>query len=156
MNIRMSAALSAALVIAGVSATAGLAREPGMPRGERTFERLDKNKDGALAIEELQAKSVRRFMKLDADKDDKVTRAELEDWLNRLARRRIDRILTRMDADKDAAVTRTELRGYIAGLFDLADADKSGGVTLQESRAYHVMARKKRTEARRARSQARQ
>ncbi len=155
MNIRLSAALSAALVIAGISATASLAREPGMPRGERTFERLDKNKDGALAIEELQAKSVRRFMRLDRDKNDKVTRTELEDWLNRLARRRIDRILSRMDADNDTAVSRTELHGYIAGLFDIADADKSGGVTLRESRAYHVIARKKRTEARKARSQAR-
>ncbi len=156
MSIRISIALSAALVIAGVSASAALAREPGMPRGERTFERLDKNKDGALAIEELEDKSVRRFMRLDADKDDKVTRAELESWLNRLTRRRVDRILSRMDGDKDAAVTRTELRGYIAGLFELADADKSGGVTLQESRAYHVAARRKRTEARKAGSQARQ
>jgi len=156
MNIHFSAALSAALVIAGMSANTALAREPGMPRGERTFERLDKNKDGALAIEELEAKSVRRFMRLDADKDDKVTKAELENWLIGLAQRRIDRILTRMDADKDTAVTRSELREYIAGLFVLADSDKSGGVTLQESRAYHVTARKKRTEARKARSQARQ
>ena len=156
MSIRLSAALTAALAIAGMTAHTSLAREPGMPRGERTFERLDSNKDGALALEELQTKSVRRFMRLDADKDGKVTRAELEDWLNRLTRRRIDRILTRMDADKDAAVTRAELRGYIAGLFELADSDKSGGVTLEESRAYHVTARKKRTEARRARSQTRQ
>ncbi len=156
MSIRFSAAMSAALVIAALSADATLAREPGMPRGERTFDRLDANKDGALAIEELEAKSVRRFMRLDADKDDKVTRAELENWLNRLTRRRIDRILTRMDTNKDAAVTSAELRGYIAGLFDLADSDKSGGVTLKESRAYHVTARKKRTEARKARSQTRQ
>ena len=155
MNIRFTTVLASALAIAGSTATASMAREPGMPRGERTFERLDKNKDGALAIEELQARSVRRFMRLDADKNDTVTRAELEEWLNRLARRRIDRILSRMDTDKDAAVTRTELHGYIAGLFDMADADKSGGVTLQESRAYHVIARKKRTEARKARSQAR-
>ena len=156
MNIRFLAALSAALVIAGASATAGLAREPGMPRSERAFERLDSNKDGALAIEELETTTVRQFMSLDADKDDKVTIAELEKWLNQLAQRRIDRILSRMDADKDAAVTRTELHGYIAGLFDAADADNSGGVTLQESRAYHVVARKQRTEARKARSQARQ
>ena len=156
MSIRFSAAVSAVLVIASISANAALAREPGMPRGERTFERLDKNKDGVLAIKELEAKSVRRFMRLDADKNDKVTKAELENWLNRLAQRRIDRILSRMDADKDTAVTRTELRGYIAGLFVSADSDKSGGVTLQESRAYHVTARKKRTEARKARSQARQ
>ncbi len=156
MSIHYSAAVPAALVIAAMSVNAAHAREPGMPRGERTFERLDKNKDGALAIEELEAKSVRRFMRLDVDKNDKVTRAELENWLNRLTRRRIDRILTRMDADNDAAVTSAELRGYIAGLFDLADSDKSGGVTLKESRAYHVTARKKRTEARKARSQTRQ
>ena len=156
MTIRFTTALAAALVFAGSTAASSLAREPGMPRGERTFDRLDVNKDGTLAIEELQSRSVRRFMRLDGDRNDRVTRAELEQWLDRLAKRRIDRILSRMDADKDTAVSRTELRDYISGLFDLADADKSGGVTLQESRAYHAIARKKRTGARKARPQARE
>ena len=62
-------------------------------------------------------------MRLDADKDDKVTRAEIESWLNRLTSRRVARILERMDADNDQAVSRAELQDYISGLFLAADAD---------------------------------
>jgi Ca2+-binding EF-hand superfamily protein len=156
MKLHTIAALAGALAISGVLAQTAEAREPGMPRAERTFERLDKNKDGALALEELEAKSVRRFMRLDADKNDQVTRAELESWLNAIAKRRIERILSRMDADKDASVSRNELRGYISGVFTEADTDKSGGVTLQESREYHVAKRRKRSEARKAASATRQ
>jgi hypothetical protein len=142
--------------IAALTATTVQAREPGMPRGERTFERLDKNNSGALERDELGAKSERRFMRLDADKDDKVTRAEIESWLNRLTARRVGRIMDRMDANKDQAVSRAELQDYISGLFLAADTDKSGGVTLQEARDYHVAKRKARAGARKRASAARQ
>jgi Ca2+-binding EF-hand superfamily protein len=148
--------LLAVAALAGVAGGAVQAREPGMPRSERTFERLDANKDGELAVDELGSRSERRFMLLDADKDGKVTRAELEDWLNRLAARRIDRILEHMDANKDAAVSQDELHGYIASLVFAADTDKSGGVTLQEARDYHVAKRNARAEARKAASATRQ
>jgi hypothetical protein len=142
--------------VAALAVSAVQAREPGMPRGERTFERLDKNKSGALEPDELGTRSERRFMRLDADKDDKVTRAEIESWLNRLTARRVGRIMDRMDADNDQAVSRTELQDYISGLFLAADADKSGGVTLQEARDYHVAKRKARAEARKRASATRQ
>ncbi len=148
--------LLAVAALAGVAGGAVQAREPGMPRSERTFERLDVNKDGELAVDELGSRSERRFMRLDADKDGKVTRAELESWLNQLAARRIDRILERMDADNDAAVSRDELQAYIASLVLAADADKSGGVTFQEARDYHAARSKARAEARKAASATRQ
>jgi Ca2+-binding EF-hand superfamily protein len=148
--------LLAVAALAGVAGGAAEAREPGMPRSERIFERLDVNKDGELAVDELGARSERRFMRLDADRNGKVTRAELEDWLNRLAARRIDRIIEQMDADKDAAVSQDELHGYIAGLVLAADTDKSGGVTLQEARDYHAAKRNARAEARKAASATRQ
>ena len=75
-------------------------------------------------------------MRLDADKDGRVTRAELEDWLNKAAQRRIERILNRMDADNDAAVSKVEVEDYVAGLMLAADVGKSGSVTLQEARDY--------------------
>ena len=156
MNSNLIVKLLAVTMLAGATATVAVAREPGLPRSERTFERLDADKNGQLATGEIEAKSARRFMRLDADKDGRVTRAELEDWLNQLAARRIDRILARMDADKDAAVSTAELHDYIAGLVLAADTDKSGGVTLQEARDYHAAQRKARTEARKAASAARQ
>ncbi len=153
MQSKLVLKLLAVAALAGVAAGAVEAREPGMPRSERTFERLDANKDGELAVDELGSRSERRFMRLDADKDGRVTRAELEDWLNRLTARRI---LEHMDADKDAAVSQEELHGYIAGLVLAADTDKSGGVTLQESRDYHASKRNARAEARKAASATRQ
>ena len=148
--------LLAVSAVAALATTSVQAREPGMPRGERTFERLDKNNSGTLERDELGARSERRFMRLDADKDNKVTRSEIESWLNRLTSRRVARILERMDADNDQAVSRAELQDYISGLFLAADADKSGGVTLQEARDYHVAKRKARAEARKRASATRQ
>jgi len=156
MNSNLIVKMLAVSVLAGATATIAVAREPGLPRSERTFERLDADKNGQLATDELEARSARRFMQLDADKDGRVTRAELEDWLNRLAARRIDRILERMDADKDAAVSTAELHDYIAGLVLAADMDKSGGVTLREARDYHASQRKARAQARKAASATRQ
>jgi hypothetical protein len=132
MNSNLIVKMLAVSVLAGATAGIAVAGEPGLPRSERTFERLDGDKDG------------------------RVTRAELEDWLNRLAARRIDRILERMDADKDAAVTTAELHDYIAGLVLAADTDKTGGVTLREAQDYHAAQRKARAEARKAASATRQ
>ncbi|MGB7206478.1 MAG: EF-hand domain-containing protein [Anderseniella sp.] len=156
MTKNLATALVGVLAISAAVTTTTFAREPGIPRGERTFERLDKDKNGALALDELQLRSARRFMRLDADKDDKVTRAELEDWLNNISKRRIDRILSRMDADQDSTVTRQELDSYISGMFSEADKDNSGGVTLQETRDYHAAKRNQRIEARKASRQTRQ
>jgi hypothetical protein len=152
MNSNLIVRVLAVSVLAGATATAtvAVAREPGLPRSERTFERLDADKNGQLGTDELEAKSARRFMRLDADKDGRVTRAELEDWLNRLAARRIDRMLERM------AVSTAELHDYIAGLVLAADTDKSGGVTLQEAQDHHAAQRKARAEARKAASATRQ
>ncbi len=143
-------ALVGVLSLVAMAEQPAQAREPNMPRGERTFEQLDKNKDGNLALEELEARSVGRFMRLDADKNDAVSRTEMENWLHAIAKRRIDRILSRMDGDGDASVSRDELRSYISKEFGAADADKSGGVTLQESRDYLVVRRKLGRAARKA------
>lgn len=154
--IKLIATPLAIITAIGVTMSAVQAREPGMPRSERTFERLDTNKDGALDRTELGSRSERRFMRLDADKNGIVTRDEIEQWLNRLTQRRVDRMLSHMDANKDNAVSRAELQDYISSLLLAADADKSGGVTLQEARDYHAAKRKARADARKAASTAQQ
>jgi Ca2+-binding EF-hand superfamily protein len=135
-------ALVAPLALTVITATA-MAREPGIPRGEKTFARLDKDHNGKIELSELQPAAVRRFMGLDHDADGKVTRGEIEDWLRAAMERRLDRIMTRMDADNDSAITRDELEAYVAGQFGNADVNADGGVTHDEAKAYHVAKRKK-------------
>ena len=135
-------ALAVPLSLAMLASTA-MAREPGIPRGEKTFARLDKDKSGKIELNELQPAAIRRFMRLDENADDKVTRGEIEDWLRAMMERRLERIMTRMDADKDQAISRAELGDYVSGQFNTADANADGGVTHDEARAYHVAKRKK-------------
>ena len=138
--------LTVALVLplaAGVLASTAGAREPGIPRGEKTFARLDKDKNGKIELNELQPAASHRFMRLDHNSDDKVTRGEVEDWLRATMERRLERIMTRMDADKDNAISRSELDSYVSGQFNAADANTDGGVTHDEAKAYHVAKRKK-------------
>jgi hypothetical protein len=136
--------LAAALAAASMLAVAAHANEPGIPRSERLFGRLDANADGRLAIDEMRPKAERRFLRLDTDDDGKVTTPEIETWLKRMQDRRRDRILERMDFDKDGAVTKDELDTYLDQLFATADGDHDGGVTLAEAQAYHA-AKAKRT-----------
>jgi EF hand len=136
--------LAAALAAASLLAVAAYANEPGIPRSERLFGRLDANADGRLAIDEMRPKAERRFLRLDTDFDRKVTTAEIETWLKKMQDRRRDRILERMDFDKDGAVTKEELDTYLDQLFATADGDHDGGVTLVEAQAYHA-AKAKRT-----------
>src|SRR5262245_18639086 len=84
--------LAAALAVVSVLSVAH-ANEPGIPRSERLFGRLDANADGRLAIDEMRPKAERRFMRLDTDEDGKVTTAEIETWLRKMQDRRRDRIL---------------------------------------------------------------
>jgi Ca2+-binding EF-hand superfamily protein len=136
--------LAVALAVTSVLTLAARANEPGIPRSERLFGRLDANADGRLAIDEMRPKAERRFLRLDTDGDGKVTTAEIEAWLQKIQDRRRDRILQRMDFDKDGAVTKEEVDTYLEKLFATADGDQDGGVTLVEAQAYHS-AKAKRT-----------
>ena len=118
------------------------AREPSLPAGEKTFARLDTDKDGRIAAGELAPKADRRFMRLDTDKDGAVTAAEIDQWLKAAAERRRDRIMEHLDADRDGRVTAAEVEARVAAMISVADADRDGGVTLAEARAYHADKRK--------------
>jgi hypothetical protein len=136
--------LAAALAVASMLAVTAHANEPGIPRSERLFGRLDANADGRLAIDEMRPKAERRFLRLDTDDNGKVTTVEIETWLKKMQDRRRDRILERMDFDKDGAVNKEEVDTYLDQLFATADGDHDGGVTLAEAQAYHA-AKAKRT-----------
>lgn len=145
--------LTLAVAVAGTFTVAADAREPGIPKSERLFQRLDKDHDGSLAVDELKSPAERRFMSLDADKDGSVTAAEIDAWLTAIAERRRQRILETMDRDGDGAVSQMEVSAFVEVLFKEADADGSGGVTIDEAKAYHVAKRKQYSDARKAKRQ---
>jgi hypothetical protein len=136
--LKLLPSLALAFAMTSMLSPAAQANEPGIPRSERLFGRLDTNADGRLAIEEVRPKAERRFMRLDTDGDGKVTTAEIDAWLTKIEERRRQRILDHMDLDKDGAVTKAELDTYLEKLFATADGDHDGGVTLAEAQAYHA------------------
>ena len=123
-----------AIAMAGTA----LANEPGMPRGEKIFGRIDADHNGKISREELMPQTARRFLKVDANADGTVTTSEIDGWLKPLMERRKTRILSRMDADKNGDVSRQELDLFIEALFKEADSDQDGGVSLTEARAFRM------------------
>ena len=122
-----------AVVVLGASQAAS-ATEPFLPRTERSFARLDADSDGKMTVNEWKTKAEKRFLRLDDDNNGTVTTAEIDAWLKRGIDRRKERMLTRLDQNKDGSVTRDEVDAYIDALFNGADGDKDGGLTLAEIR----------------------
>ena len=124
---------AAALVLTATTHLA-FANEPFLPRSERSFARLDADSDGKVTVNEWKPKAERRFLRLDDDRDGTVTTAEIDAWLKRGIERRKERMLSRLDQNKDGSVTRGEVDAYVDALFNGADGDKDGGLTLAEIR----------------------
>lgn len=130
-----------ALCVAGAAALTVLgtihlafAQEATLPRTERSFARLDADSDGKVTMNEWKPKAVKRFLRLDDDQNGTVTTAEIDTWLKKGIERRKERMLGRLDLNKDGSVTRDEVDAYIDALFNGADGDKDGGLTLAEVR----------------------
>ena len=126
-------ACTAALIVLGASHIA-FANEPFLPRSERAFASLDADRDGKVTVNEWKPKAEKRFLRLDDDHNGTVTTAEIDAWLKRGIERRKERMLSRLDQDKDGNVTRDEVDAYVDALFNGADGDKDGGLTLAEIR----------------------
>lgn len=120
------------------------------------FARIDANKDGAITKEEADAfKTARRgemrdrmFAALDADKNGQIsrdefnTRPERKDGEGRWGRHGHHRgmgmhggMFERADANGDGKVTLAEATGKALERFDAADTNKDGTVTPEERRA---------------------
>jgi Ca2+-binding EF-hand superfamily protein len=131
------------------------------PRLAKMFSKLDSNRDGFITKSEIAAlqaqfderaaksapkRAARMFDSLDVDHDGKITQAEAT--ATRAKRRRS--LVVKADANKDGVVTRAEynaaaasgkikvrhaaMRGsLIVRLFDGADLDKDGRVSLSEA-----------------------
>jgi len=143
-----AAALAATVALAPLAASAaagdGDARQDRLQKRaemmSKRFDKLDKNKDGAVDKAEMEAASKRAFDKADTNKDGVIDEAEAKAIRDRLAERRGDRPakanrkdrLARADVDKDGKITRDEFAASAAPWLMRADSDKDGRVTKAE------------------------
>jgi hypothetical protein len=128
------------LVATGVAGVAGMAiaAEPYLPRVQKVFDRLDKDKDGKISLAEFMPLAEKKFMGVDENKDDSVSAAEIDKALQAAMEKRRNRILASMDADKNGSVSKAELDKYVEAMLTGADTNKDGGVTFEEARLFKL------------------
>ena len=133
-------ALYAVLLITGVAAAGGLAMaaEPYLPKAQKSFDRIDLNKDGKINLAEFTPIAEKRFLGIDVNKDNAVSTAEIDASLQAALERRRNRILANLDSDKNGSISRTELDSYIEAMVAGADTDSDGGVSFSEARIFKI------------------
>jgi Ca2+-binding EF-hand superfamily protein len=133
-------ALYAVLLITGVAAAGGLAMaaEPYLPKAQKSFDRIDLNKDGKINLAEFTPVAEKRFLGIDVNKDNTVSSAEIDVSLQAALERRRNRILANLDSDKNGSISRAELDSYIEAMVAGADTDSDGGVSFSEARIFKI------------------
>ena len=130
----------AAIALAGSAliATQAFSFEPVFPRNPRVFAKIDVDSNGSITIEELKPRAEKRMLRLDSDKNNEVSTVEIDVYLQKRLVQQRKRMLITLDADKNGAITVAELDKFIEAMFNDADANKDGGVNLQEARDYRI------------------
>ena len=133
-------ALYAVLLITGVAAAGSLAMaaEPYLPKAQKSFDRIDLNKDGKINLAEFTPVAEKRFLGIDVNKDNAVSTAEIDASLQAALERRRNRILANLDADKNGSISRAELDKYVEAMVAGADTDSDGGVSFSEARIFKI------------------
>jgi Ca2+-binding EF-hand superfamily protein len=137
MPKRMLTLAAAATGLAAIGGMA-LANEPYLPKAQKTFDKLDANKDGKLSLAEFMPVAERRFLVIDGNKDNAVSAAEIDASLQAALERRRNNMLAKMDGDKDGTITRAELDRYVEAMLAGADSDKDGAVSFDETRVFKI------------------
>src|SRR5215203_4518171 len=127
--------LTASLVAAGGLA---MAAEPYLPKGQKSFDRIDLNKDGKINLAEFTPIAEKRFLAIDVNKDNAASTAEIDASLQAALERRRNRILANLDADRNGSISRAELDSYIEAMVAGADTDGDGGVSFSEARIFKI------------------
>ena len=132
--------LCVVFVTTGLVAVGGLAiaSEPYLPKAQKTFDRLDVNKDGKLSVAEFTPVAEKNFLSIDMNKDEAVSSAEIDASLQAALERRRNRILANLDTDKNGVISRAELDKYVEAMVTGADTDSDGGVSFAEARIFKI------------------
>ena len=134
---RLTLALTLFGAMTVVPATA-FAMEPYLPKSPKAFTKVDVDANGKVTAAEITPRAEKRFDRVDADRNGAVSAAEIEASLKKAMERRRDRILADLDTNKDGAISRAELDASVDRLIAAADADRDGGVTLDEAKSYRL------------------
>jgi Ca2+-binding EF-hand superfamily protein len=136
-NTNILLGMATVLAVASIAtATLSFANEPYFPRNERGFARVDVNKDGKIALAEFSPIAEKRLSRLDTNGDKAVTAAEIDGRFRELIERRRARIMALMDVDGNGTITTAELDKVTEAMFNGADTDKDGGLTMTELQSF--------------------
>jgi Ca2+-binding EF-hand superfamily protein len=124
--------LCAALLGTGVT----YAAEPYLPRQERGFKKVDINGDGKIARDEFSKITQKSFARMDTNGDSQVTVEELDKTMLAAVAKRRDRIMKFLDNDKNGIIIQAELDKIVEAMFNGADTDHDGTVTLTEAQGF--------------------
>ena len=122
---------------------AALAVEPILPRSPKTFDKLDADHNGKIALSEFKPHAEQGLMRLDTDKNGVVSGAELDAYLQMRMEKRKARLLKLLDTDANGTITMAELDKLADDMFNGADADHDGSVTLDEAKQFRMAKLKK-------------
>ncbi|MEL6648001.1 MAG: EF-hand domain-containing protein [Pseudomonadota bacterium] len=134
-NTALTLFLSAAIMTGLATQSIAAGDQRGCPR--INFEEVDRNADGLLTAEELQAHREARFKQTDTDGNGVLSRAEIEArMLANQDERRVkflDRMFDRRDANADGQLSLDEMvSGQTGKMFDRADANGDGQISKAE------------------------
>lgn len=122
-------------LLSGLVLAAGAAQADGH-RERPDFATLDLNGDGALTLEEMQARGAARFAAMDSDGDGALSVAELTASATERAAERADRMIARFDENEDGLLQQDEMptRGErrAAQMFERVDTDEDGVISAEE------------------------
>jgi Ca2+-binding EF-hand superfamily protein len=96
------------------------------------FRGFDRNRDGAITLEEMTAASDERLKRMDRNGDGAITRAEFDAYHASEARQRADRIFRALDRNRDGRITANEARNSREQRLMRCDFDKKGSVSRAE------------------------
>jgi Ca2+-binding EF-hand superfamily protein len=112
------------------------AAEPYLPRQIGGFNRVDTNRDGKIVQAEFGQVAQKGFARMDVNSDHQVTADEIDKTMMLAIAKRRDRIMKFMDRDGNGTITSAELDNLAEAMFNGADTDRDGSLTLAEAQGF--------------------